>query len=196
MALAVRQVFLFGATRLRLAATSTESLPPSQPSLVPNQRELRLGRRARSDRRRLSRPKRGSVRESREGGRSLSALEPRYHRRQNCRGQTSRVENRSKWDSAPFMRHITHMRGVGNRFVYIIRSASAPTHHYVGITSHVDRRLEWHTHGPCGWTLHHRPWSVVVTIEFPTEKQARRFEKYLKSGSGRAFAERHFSPKR
>jgi hypothetical protein len=33
----------------------------------------------------------------------------------------------------------------------------------------------------------------VVVLEFPTEQQAVRFEKYLKSGSGRAFAERHFS---
>jgi hypothetical protein len=33
---------------------------------------------------------------------------------------------------------------------------------------------------------------VVVSLEFPTEKEAVRFEKYLKSGSGRAFATRHF----
>ena len=30
--------------------------------------------------------------------------------------------------------------------------------------------------------------------EFPTEQEAVRFEKYLKSGSGRAFAKRHFAP--
>jgi hypothetical protein len=29
-------------------------------------------------------------------------------------------------------------------------------------------------------------------LEFPTEHQAVRFEKYLKTGSGRAFAARHF----
>jgi hypothetical protein len=29
-------------------------------------------------------------------------------------------------------------------------------------------------------------------MEFPTEQAAVRFEKYLKSGSGRAFAKRHF----
>jgi hypothetical protein len=29
-------------------------------------------------------------------------------------------------------------------------------------------------------------------MEFPTEPAAVRFEKYLKSGSGRAFAKRHF----
>ena len=31
-------------------------------------------------------------------------------------------------------------------------------------------------------------------MEFRTEATARRFEKYLKSGSGRAFAKRHFDP--
>jgi hypothetical protein len=29
-------------------------------------------------------------------------------------------------------------------------------------------------------------------MEFPTQLDAYRFEKYLKSGSGRAFAKRHF----
>lgn len=31
-----------------------------------------------------------------------------------------------------------------------------------------------------------------AAIEFPDEPRAVRFEKYLKSGSGRAFAKRHF----
>ena len=85
------------------------------------------------------------------------------------------------------------MRGIGKRFVYILRSDFNPDRHYVGITSDVDARLEWHNHGPCGHTLENRPWSLVVSLEFPTECDAFRFEKYLKSGSGRAFAKRHFS---
>jgi putative endonuclease len=88
------------------------------------------------------------------------------------------------------------MRGIGKRFVYILRSVVDPERHYVGVTSDVDNRLEWHNHGPCGQTIKHRPWSVVVVIEFPTEQQALRFERYLKSGSGRAFAKRHFGPDR
>ena len=84
------------------------------------------------------------------------------------------------------------MHGIGKRFVYILRSGVDPDRHYVGVTSDVDNRLEWHNHGPGGQTTEHRPWSVVVVIEFPTEKEALRFERYLKSGSGRAFAKRHF----
>ncbi len=79
------------------------------------------------------------------------------------------------------------------RFVYILRSESDPSRHYVGRTANVDDRLEWHNHGPCGYTLQRRPWSIVVSLEFPDERAAAHFEKYLKSGSGRAFAKRHFS---
>ena len=84
------------------------------------------------------------------------------------------------------------MQGVERRIVYIIRSDSDPARHYTGITNDVKSRLEWHNSGPSGYTVHNRPWSLVVSIEFATEKAARRFEKYLKSGSGRAFTKRHF----
>lgn len=79
------------------------------------------------------------------------------------------------------------------RFVYILRSDSDPLRHYTGITSDVAARLEWHNHGPCGCTTHNRPWSLLVSIEFQHEAAARRFERYLKTGSGRAFAKRHFA---
>jgi putative endonuclease len=84
------------------------------------------------------------------------------------------------------------MQGIGARFVYILRSVAAPSRHYVGLTSDVDGRLEWHNHGPCGYTLRYRPWSLVVVMEFSTEETAARFERYLKTGSGRAFTTRHF----
>jgi putative endonuclease len=84
------------------------------------------------------------------------------------------------------------MQGIGKRFVYILRSDSDRPRHYVGVTSDPERRLEWHNHGPCGQTIRNRPWSFVVVLEFPTERQALRFEKYLKAGSGRAFTARHF----
>lgn len=79
------------------------------------------------------------------------------------------------------------------RFVYVLRSDAVPSRHYTGLTSNVAARLEWHNHGPCGYTLNFRPWSLVVTMEFATEAAARRFEGYLKTGSGRAFATRHFA---
>jgi len=85
------------------------------------------------------------------------------------------------------------MRGTGARFVYILRSESDPSRHYVGRTAHVDDRLDWHNAGPSGYTVQHRPWSIVVALEFRDERAAAHFERYLKSGSGRAFAKRHFA---
>jgi len=84
------------------------------------------------------------------------------------------------------------MKGMGKRFVYVLRGDRDPNRHYVGITSDGENRCDWHNHGPCGHTIRRRPWSLVVVIEFPTEHRAVRFEKCLKSGSGRAFAKRHF----
>lgn len=78
------------------------------------------------------------------------------------------------------------------RFVYILRSDIDPNRHYTGITSDVCERVHWHNHGPRGVTVPHRPWSLVVTLEFADPKIAGRFERYLKTGSGRAFAKRHF----
>ena len=84
-------------------------------------------------------------------------------------------------------------RSSDKRFVYILRSDCVPTRHYVGLTSDVTRRLDWHNAGQNVHTARHRPWSIVVWLEFATKEAAVRFEQYLKSGSGRAFAKRHFS---
>ena len=80
------------------------------------------------------------------------------------------------------------------RIVYIIQSQTEPAHFYTGITSDVEARMEWHNYGPSGYTIDHRPWSLVVAMTFATESAARRFERYLKSGSGRAFSKRHLAP--
>ena len=82
------------------------------------------------------------------------------------------------------------------RFVYILRSDTDPDRHYVGLTSDVERRLEWHNAGPSGVTVHHRPWSLVVSLKFTDAATAAHFERYLKTGSGRAFAKRHFGGKK
>ena len=78
------------------------------------------------------------------------------------------------------------------RCVYILRSDSDPSRHYVGITESLIGRLDWHNAGPSGYTTAYRPWRIVVAMTFTDAHTARRFERYLKSGSGRAFAKRHF----
>jgi predicted GIY-YIG superfamily endonuclease len=78
------------------------------------------------------------------------------------------------------------------RFVYVLRSDRDPSRHYVGLTSDVGNRLRWHNAGQNRSTARDRPWTVLVAIGFRTEDAAVQFERYLKSGSGRAFAKRHF----
>lgn len=79
------------------------------------------------------------------------------------------------------------------RFVYVLRSLVMPSRHYTGLTADVSARLAAHNAGECRHTTKFRPWRVLVSMEFATQEQAVTFEKYLKSGSGRAFTKRHFS---
>jgi predicted GIY-YIG superfamily endonuclease len=78
------------------------------------------------------------------------------------------------------------------RFVYVLKSADPKPHFYIGLTSDVLARLADHNAGRCPHTARYRPWQLHVIIELPKEQQAVAFERYLKSGSGRAFAKRHF----
>ena len=79
-----------------------------------------------------------------------------------------------------------------SRFVYVLVSTVDPNRHYVGLTSDVMRRLEVHNSGGSQHTAQHRPWRLIVALEFATPANAVAFERYLKTGSGRAFAKRHF----
>ena len=77
------------------------------------------------------------------------------------------------------------------RFVYILKNGWQPARYYTGVTSHVATRLRTHNAGFCAATAGARPWQVDVVVTFPDERRALAFERYLKSGSGVAFAKRH-----
>jgi predicted GIY-YIG superfamily endonuclease len=81
---------------------------------------------------------------------------------------------------------------MAKRCVYVLRNNERIPRYYVGVTQDVARRLIDHNEGRCPHTAKHRPWQRHVVIEFAAEAGALEFERYLKSGSGRAFAERHF----
>jgi putative endonuclease len=80
------------------------------------------------------------------------------------------------------------------RFVYVLKNADPSPQFYVGLTSNVGARVSDHNDGRSPHTAMRRPWKLHVSIEFADEETALRFERYLKSGSGRAFAKRHFEP--
>ncbi len=77
------------------------------------------------------------------------------------------------------------------RFVYVLKNAEVPPRHYTGVTSDVTKRITEHNAGSCTHTAKYRPWFIDVVIEFSDERRAVAFERYLKSGSGVAFANRH-----
>ena len=74
------------------------------------------------------------------------------------------------------------------RFVYILNSTADPSRYYTGITSNVRVRLGEHNRGACLHTRRWTPWRVIVVVAFASEKPALDFERYLKTGSGCAFA--------
>ena len=73
------------------------------------------------------------------------------------------------------------------KYVYILQSL-AGEHFYTGITDDLDARLSKHNAGAVTHTSKFRPWGIKSYIAFADEARAIAFEKYLKSGSGRAFA--------
>jgi len=77
-------------------------------------------------------------------------------------------------------------------YVYVLVSEADETIHYTGTTQDLQARLTKHNQGLCAHTSKHRPWRIQTAIAFGSEVKARAFEKYLKTGSGREFAQRHF----
>ena len=72
-------------------------------------------------------------------------------------------------------------------YTYILLSSKSHTFYY-GLTRNVETRLTEHNNGLSKATKPHIPWKLVWYGAFVTEKEARDFERYLKSGSGKAFA--------
>lgn len=73
------------------------------------------------------------------------------------------------------------------KYVYILESLTGE-HFYTGITDDVDARLSKHNSGAVTHTSKFRPWRIKSYVAFTDEARAIAFERYLKSGSGRAFA--------
>jgi predicted GIY-YIG superfamily endonuclease len=75
------------------------------------------------------------------------------------------------------------------KYVYILHSIEGD-HFYVGITDELRGRLAKHNAGEVPHTSKFAPWRLKTYVAFSDEAQAFRFEKYLKSPSGRAFAKK------
>ncbi|GAB4026599.1 MAG: hypothetical protein Fur0011_2740 [Candidatus Microgenomates bacterium] len=72
-------------------------------------------------------------------------------------------------------------------YCYILLSSKSHTF-YFGSTIDLKKRLTLHNSGQVFATKPYLPWKLVWYGGFGTEKEARDFELYLKTGSGKAFA--------
>ena len=77
------------------------------------------------------------------------------------------------------------------KYVYILQSISFPDNYYTGVTDDLEKRLKKHNSGDVSHTSKYRPWKLKSFIAFDDEIKALEFEKYLKTGSGQAFAKKH-----
>ncbi len=74
-------------------------------------------------------------------------------------------------------------------YVYIIRSKKDKSL-YIGQTNNLSRRIYEHNNGFSVYTKQKLPWDLVWYCVFNNRLQAERFERYLKTGSGRAFVKK------
>ena len=73
--------------------------------------------------------------------------------------------------------------------VYILRCADGT--YYTGCTQDMNDRLSRHQNGDISYTKSRLPFTKVFHCSFPDKYKAYGFEKYLKSGSGIAFRNKH-----
>ena len=82
------------------------------------------------------------------------------------------------------------------RIVDVLKNTRKSSQHFYVVvlcpTHNVVARFAHHNAGRRPHTARHRPWQLHVTIELPDEQGLLSSSQDLKSGSGRAFARRHF----
>ncbi len=76
-------------------------------------------------------------------------------------------------------------------YVYVLGSENFDQS-YIGMTDDLKGRLKDHDSGKSSHTAKFKPWKIICYFAFTNKKVAANFEQYLKSGSGRAFARKHF----
>jgi putative endonuclease len=73
-------------------------------------------------------------------------------------------------------------------YVYLLESLSVQGERYVGMTTDLKQRLREHNQGKSSHTTKFSPWKLITYVAFTDRAKAEAFERYLKSGSGHAFA--------
>lgn len=76
------------------------------------------------------------------------------------------------------------------QYVYILKCADEK--YYSGCTSDLEDRLARHNRGSVPATKDRRPLELITFIAFRDKYRAFEYEKYLKTGSGRAVMKKRF----
>ncbi|MBN1819665.1 MAG: GIY-YIG nuclease family protein [Prolixibacteraceae bacterium] len=71
---------------------------------------------------------------------------------------------------------------------YILRSEKDGSY-YIGYTSDLEQRVEYHNTGKSRYTSRKMPWKVVYTEEFTTKSDAIKRERFLKKQRNHSFYE-------
>ena len=74
-------------------------------------------------------------------------------------------------------------------YVYLLKLKDKSI--YTGSTPDLERRIKEHETGKCIFTENHRPLKLIWYCAFTDRLTARKFENYLKKGSGQAFRNKH-----
>ena len=77
-------------------------------------------------------------------------------------------------------------------YVYILRDVATGKRHYTGVTHDLQERLAMHNAGHVPHTSKFAPWYIETAIAFRDKEKAFAYERYLKTGAGRAYAIKHF----
>lgn len=75
-------------------------------------------------------------------------------------------------------------------YTYLLKLSNGD--YYSGSTHDLQERVKDHLEGKNISTKPFRPVKLMFYCAFPTKEQAINFQMYLKSGSGKAFRNKHF----
>mgnify|MGYP001592065043 CR=1 len=75
--------------------------------------------------------------------------------------------------------------------MHYVYSLKCKDGYYVGCTDDLKKRIERHLNGYAPATINRRPLELEFYFATKDKYKAFEFEKYLKSGSGRAFTKKH-----
>jgi putative endonuclease len=74
-------------------------------------------------------------------------------------------------------------------YVYILKLSNE--NFYIGRADNLKRRIKEHKSGEVNTTKKYLPCKLITYLAFSSKKKAIKFERYLKTGSGFAFRNRH-----